>query len=121
MTVHNDLSRLQHIRDASNEALQFIVNQTKDDLEDNRMLALSLVKELEIIGEAANNISKECQNRYPNIPWSDMIGMRNRLVHAYFGIDYDIVWQTVTESLPSLLKEIQSIIAQEQNQTEFTQ
>lgn len=115
MTLQDNLTRLQHIRDASNEALQFIANQTKDDLENNRMLALSLVKELEIIGEAANNISTECQSRYPNIPWSDMIGMRNRLVHAYFGIDYDIVWQTVTENLPYLLRQIETVIAQERD------
>jgi uncharacterized protein with HEPN domain len=115
MTLQDDLSRLRHIRDASDEALQFIAYQTKDDLKNNRMLALSLVKELEIIGEAANNISQECQSRYPGIPWGDIIGMRNRLVHAYFGIDYDIVWQTVTENLPSLLSQIQIIIAQELN------
>ncbi len=115
MTLQDDLSRLKHIRDACSEALQFMANQTKDDLENNRMLALSLVKELEIIGEAANNISAECQSRYPHIPWGDMIGMRNRLVHAYFGINYDIVWQTVTDNLPFLLQEIINIIVQESN------
>jgi uncharacterized protein with HEPN domain len=115
MTLRDDLTRLQHIRDASKEALEFIANHRRNDLESNRMLALSLVKELEIIGEAANNISKECQSRYPDIPWSDMIGMRNRLVHAYFGINYDIVWQTVTENLPYLLSQIQTVIKQEQN------
>lgn len=113
MTAPDNLSRLQHIRDACNEALQFIADQNKDDFQNNRMLALALIKELEIIGEAANNISDDYQNRYPNIPWKDMIGMRNRLVHAYFGINYDIVWQTVTESLPVLLVEVEAIIESE--------
>lgn len=113
MTIQDDLSRLKHIYEASLEALQFLENQTKEDLENNRMLTLALIKELEIIGEAANNISKECQSRYPNIPWKDMIGMRNRLVHVYFGINYGIVWQTVTENLPILLTEIKTVIEQE--------
>jgi len=77
------------------------------------MLTLALIKELEIIGEAANNISKECQSRYPDIAWKDMIGMRNRLVHVYFGINHNIVWQTVTENLPILLTQIKRVIEQE--------
>lgn len=113
MTIQDDLPRLKHIYDASLEALQFLENKTKEDLENNRMLTLVLIKELEIIGETANNISKECQSRYPNIPWKDMIGMRNRLVHVYFGINYGIVWQTVTENLPILLTEIKTVIEQE--------
>jgi uncharacterized protein with HEPN domain len=59
------------------------------------------------------NISRDCQSRYPDIAWRDMVGMRNRLVHAYFGINYDIVWQTVSESLPDLLIKIEKIVAQE--------
>lgn len=113
MTVQDDLSRLRHISDACHEALKFVEDQTKEDLKQNRMLALALVKELEIIGEAANNISTDCQLRYPDMPWKDMIGMRNRLVHAYFGIDYNIVWQTVTESLPVLLVDVEAIIERE--------
>lgn len=115
MTALDDLSRLKHIQLAAKEALDFVSNQTKEDLENNRILALAIVKELEIIGEAANNISDDCQNRYPDIPWGDMIGMRNRLVHAYFGINYNIVWQTVNESLPPLLKQMETIIKQESN------
>ncbi|MGL5082965.1 MAG: HepT-like ribonuclease domain-containing protein [Microcoleaceae cyanobacterium] len=110
MTAQDNLSRLKHIVDACHEAENFILGQSKENLKNNRMLALALVKELEIIGEAANNISMDCQLRYPHVPWKDMIGMRNRLVHAYFGMNYDIVWQTVTESLPLLLAEIEAII-----------
>ncbi len=113
MTAPDDWSRLKHILDACQEALKFIENQNKEDLQHNRMLALALVKELEIIGEAANNISMDCQLRYPDVPWKDMIGMRNRLVHAYFGINYDIVWRTVTESLPVLLVDVEAVIERE--------
>lgn len=114
MTELDNLSRLKHMLDACQEALGFVKGQQKEALKNNRMLALALVKELEIIGEAANNISTDCQLRYPNLPWKDMVGMRNRLVHAYFGINYDIVWQTVSESLPFLLVEVEKIIEQEE-------
>jgi uncharacterized protein with HEPN domain len=116
MSAIDDLSRLKHIPDACREALFFIDHGNSGDrldLSNNRMLALSLVKELEIIGEAANNLSKDCQNRYPNVPWREIISMRNRLIHAYFGIDYNIVWQTVTENLPTLLTTIEEIIKYE--------
>jgi uncharacterized protein with HEPN domain len=113
MTAQDNLSRLKHIVDACYESQNFIVGQSKQDLKNNRMLALALIKELEIIGEAANNISMDCQLRYPNVPWKDIIGMRNRLVHAYFGVNYDIVWQTVTEGLPLLLVDMEFILEQE--------
>ena len=113
MTAPDNLSRLRHIFDACQEALKFVENQNKEDLQYNRMLALALIKELEIIGEAANNISMDCQLQYSDVPWKDMIGMRNRLVHAYFGINYDIIWRTVTESLPVLLLDVQKIIERE--------
>ncbi|MBW4534024.1 MAG: DUF86 domain-containing protein [Pleurocapsa minor HA4230-MV1] len=115
MSAVDDISRLRHIADACREALLFIEGCDRADLSKNRMLALSLVKELEIIGEAANNISKDCQDLYPQVPWRAIVGMRNRLIHAYFGIDYDVVWQTVTESLPALLVEVEGIIKNETN------
>jgi uncharacterized protein with HEPN domain len=115
MTILDDFSRLRHICDACQEALMFIDFKSKEDLMNDRMLALALVKELEIIGEAANNISMDCQLRYPHLPWKDMVGMRNRLVHAYFGINYDIVWKTVTESLPFLMAEVEKIIQEKYN------
>lgn len=58
-------------------------------------------------------LSKNCQDRYPQVLWRAIVGMKNRLIHAYFGIDYDIVWQTVSESLPTLLAEVEDIIGNE--------
>lgn len=72
-------------------------------------LVLSLVKDVEIIGEAATNVSKECREKHPQIPWRNLIGMRNRLIHAYFDINLDVVWQTVTEDLPSLIAELEKL------------
>jgi uncharacterized protein with HEPN domain len=73
------------------------------------MLVLSLVKDVEIIGEAAANVSKDCRERFSHIPWKSIINMRNRLIHAYFDINLDIVWQTVTKDLPSLIIKLEEI------------
>jgi uncharacterized protein with HEPN domain len=74
------------------------------------MLVLSLVKELEIIGEAANKASAETRSQSNAIPWQDISGMRNRLIHAYFDVDLDVVWSTVTKDLPSLKAELERLL-----------
>lgn len=79
------------------------------------MLGYSLVHLLELIGEAANGITSDFQEKYSNIPWKAIIGMRNRLIHGYFDIDLDIVWETVNRDIPLLKKEIKRVIEQESN------
>lgn len=106
----DDLTRLKHIRDSAQEALFFVNNRTREDLDRDRMLSLALVRLIEIIGEAANNISEPCQSKYFKIPWRQIIGMRNRIVHAYFDVDLDIIWQVITQDLGSLLIEVEKAI-----------
>ena len=101
----NDLTRLKHIRDSAKEALFFVKNRTREDLDHDRMLSLALVRLIEIMGEAANNVSGPCQAKYFKIPWRQIIGMRNRITHAYFDVNFDIVWQVITQDLSSLLIE----------------
>ena len=96
--------------DAAQEALEFVRGKRRAHLESNRMLVLSLVKELEIIGEAAGKVSDEIRSQYGAIPWQDISGMRNRLIHAYFDIDLDVVWSTVTKDLPQLKADLESIL-----------
>ena len=110
MSKIDDLTRLKHIRDSAKEALLFVSNRTRKDLDDERMLSLALVRLIEIMGEAANNISEPCQAKYLKIPWRQIVGMRNRIVHAYFDIDLDIIWQVITEDLGSLLIEVEKAI-----------
>lgn len=100
---------MHHILDAAKEAVSFAQGKTRKSLDKNRMLVLSLVKDVEIIGEAATNVSKDCRERFSHIPWKSIINMRNRLIHAYFDINPDIVWQTVTEDLPSLIIKLEEI------------
>lgn len=106
----DDITRVKHMLDSTNEALSFINNKNRKDLDKERMLVLSLVKCIEIIGEAASKLSEEFKSKYQNVPWKDIIGMRNRLIHVYFDIDYNIVWETVKDELPILREELRKII-----------
>lgn len=75
------------------------------------MLAISLVHLLEIIGEAANAVSEEFCVKHPNVPWRKMISLRNRLIHGYFDINLDIVWDTVMEDLPPLVADLEKLVS----------
>ncbi len=95
--------------DAAREAGRFMDGRTKEDLVADRMLLLALVKEIEIIGEAASRVSSETRAELPSIPWSDIVAMRNRLIHAYFEVDLSIVWATLTSNLPLLIEQIEHL------------
>ena len=99
----DDEIRLRHMVDAAREASSFAAGRTREDLDTDRQLVMALVKEIEIVGEAAARVSEATREHMSNIPWDELIGMRNRLVHAYFDVNLDIVWQTVQEDLPKLV------------------
>ena len=99
--------------DAAKEALSFAKNKSRNDLYTDRMLALSIVKSIEIIGEAASTVSKEFREKRKEIPWASIIGMRNRLIHVYFDIDLDRVWDTITDDLPPLITALEKALSQE--------
>ncbi len=106
----DDQVRLRHMLDAAREAVHFAKGRARSDLDGDRMLSLALIKCLEIVGEAAAIISIDGRGALPAIPWSSILGMRNRLVHAYFEIDLDVVWYTTTVSLPSLIQILEGIV-----------
>ena len=112
MDKHDEV-RLRHMLDAIRDAVRFAMEGQRDALDTNRMLALSLVKCIEIVGEAAGRISDDVRRRHPQIPWRDIIGMRHHLIHAYYDVNLDIVWQTVTEDLPPLVTSLENILASE--------
>lgn len=74
------------------------------------MLALSLVRLIEVVGEAATQVTRDFQNQHPEIPWAQIVGMRNRLIHAYFDIDLDRVWKIVKDDLPPLIMKLEKIV-----------
>lgn len=103
----DDTVRLRHMLDAAREAIGFAVGCTREDLENDRQLILALVKAVEIIGEAAFQLSEETKRQVQGVPWDDVIGMPHRLVHAYFDIDLDTLWRTVQDDLPPLIVELE--------------
>ena len=98
----DDRNRLRHIVDAIDAATTFVTGRNRGDLEADRMLAFALVRAIEIIGEAASKLTADGRTDLPGVPWSSIVGMRNRLIHAYFDVDLDILWNTVTAALPPL-------------------
>lgn len=104
-----DQVRIKHMIDAIEEALSFIEGKSIEDLDDDRMLTLSLVKEIEMLGEAAQKISSEFREQHPQIPWQLIVHTRNRLIHGYFDIDEEIIWKTLTQDLPGLLRQLMEL------------
>ena len=106
----DDVIRLRHMLDAAREAVGFAQGRFRTDLDGDRMLVLSLVKGIEILGEAAYRISEITRDQLQGIPWDDIIGMRHRLVHAYFDINLDILWRTVQDDLPALIAALEPLV-----------
>ena len=96
--------------DASLEIQQYVQSATREDCNHDPKLVHSLVHLFEIIGEAANQISDELREETADIPWLIIIGMRNRLIHAYFDINLDVVWSTSTLDIPLLITELKKLI-----------
>ena len=101
---------LDMIEEAEN-ASSFIVGRGRDHLDQDRMLFHALVRAIEIIGEAASKVSPEACAATPQVPWRDIVSMRNRLIHGYSTIDPEAVWKTATEDLPTLLPLLRALIS----------
>jgi uncharacterized protein with HEPN domain len=106
----HDLVRLRHMLDAAQKAISFAEGKTRESLDTDEQLTFALLKAVEIIGEAAGQVSKETQAASPEVPWASIIGMRNRLVHAYFDVNLNVVWDTVAHNLPPLVDALEQII-----------
>jgi uncharacterized protein with HEPN domain len=108
--LDEDRIRLRHMIDAAEAAEQFVAGRRRADLDSDRMLLFALVRSIEIIGEAASRVSEQTRSVTPNLPWKAIIGMRNRLIHAYFDIDADILWVAATVEVPDLLKRLRVLL-----------
>jgi len=97
--------------DAAQEATSFIVGRSVEDLAHDRLLLLALVKEIELVGEAAAQISAEVRDSSPEIPWAKIKGMRNRLIHAYSDVNTELVWSTVVADLPDFVESLKRLLA----------
>jgi len=106
MLPEPDRIRMRHMLDAIREALGYARERSRGDLDRDTMLFRALVKCMEIVGEAASRVGEEARTHVPQIAWRQIGGMRNRLIHAYFDINRDIVWRTVVEDLPRLERDL---------------
>lgn len=107
MSQHEDLVRLRHMLDAARQAVAFVEGKQRADLDRDLQLTLALTRLIEIIGEAAKGVSTGTRARL-QVPWRAIAGTRDRLVHAYFDVDLDQVWQIVTVDLPPLIATIEA-------------
>ncbi|HEU5318411.1 MAG TPA: DUF86 domain-containing protein, partial [Chloroflexota bacterium] len=98
---------------ASRDARSFVADSDKQALEESKVLQYALVRALQIIGEAARGVTQATRDAHPEIPWSQIVGMRHRLVHDYTRVDTDIVWTVVTKELDSLIRDLERIVPPE--------
>jgi len=109
-----DRIRLEHMLAAAQEAVQFLSERQQESPAAERMTALAVIKCLEIVGEAASKVSVETRTSLPLIPWADIVGMRNRLIHGYFEVDMSLVWDTAGTDLPPLITVLEAILESRQ-------
>ena len=113
----DDTVYLKHILDAIQQIEQYLQGVTKEQFLQTKLLQDGVVRELEIIGEASRNLSEELRQKHSDIPWRQIIGMRNRIIHEYFDVDLEIVWEVTEKDLPDLKARIQAILQEQGRQT----
>ena len=110
MSRHEGDLRLRHMLDHAREAVAMARGRTRAELDSDRQLNLSLVRLLEIVGEAAGRVPLEERASHPDIPWPEIVGLRNRLIHGYDSVDFDILWQIVSDDLPPLIAALEGAL-----------
>ena len=101
---------LRDIIQAFDDTCQFLEGFSYEEFIDDRKTISAVVRALEIAGEATKQLPASIRKKYPDIPWSDMAGMRDKLIHFYFGVDMDIVWETVKVRIPKLISLIEQVL-----------
>ena len=109
MTIKNDSVFIEHILDSINAIENFSMNLNREELTSNRLKQSAIIREIEIIGEAVKNISESLKNKHPEIEWKEIVGTRDKMIHHYFGVDLNIVWDIIKINLPDLKEKILKI------------
>ena len=109
----DDRSYLLDMLVAARDAVAFAKGLSYGEFAEDRRSQLAILKSVEIVGEAASRLSTETKERHPEIPWREIVGMRDRLVHAYFDIDLRLVWETVDSDLPMLVLQLEPLVPTE--------
>ena len=106
----DDTLYLQHVLDAINTIEEYLMDVNEENFKATRLLQDGTIRQIEIIGEAVKYVSKDIRKAYPDIPWQDIAGMRDKLIHHYFGVDIEKVWDTAQEDLPVLKEQVVKIL-----------
>jgi uncharacterized protein with HEPN domain len=110
MRPREDEALLRDMLDYARKAVSAVGRRSRPDLETDALLAAAVERFVEVVGEAATKVSEPEQRANPDIPWRDIIGMRNRLVHGYGSVDHDILWAVATQDLPDLVRQIEKAL-----------
>ena len=110
MLLDSDHIRLCHMIEAAREAVGYVQGLPREDFDSQRPLQHSVVRCIEVIGEAASRLSPQLREANPDISWQDIIGMRNRLVHAYFDLDLDLIWVTASQELLDIIPRLEALL-----------
>jgi uncharacterized protein with HEPN domain len=110
MSLHDDTIRMRHMLDHALEAVRYGGGKSSREIETDRLLNLAIVRLLEIIGEAAGRVSSETREAHSHIPWRATINLRNRLIHGYDTVDYEVVKQIIEDDLPPLIVQLTAIL-----------
>lgn len=102
----------KHILDAISDIENFMENVNKEEFYENKEKQYAVLRALEIIGEASKNLSKELKVGYREVPWKEIAGMRDKLIHEYFGVKLELVWGTIKNNLPEVKKQIHNILGE---------
>jgi uncharacterized protein with HEPN domain len=111
MSRHDPVTVLQQIVESCEEVAILLEGADHPALAENRLLELAVLRLLEMIGEAVTRLPEDLRNRYSEIPWGEVVGLRNRLIHGYDSVDLEIVERIVAEDLPDLLQQVREISA----------
>jgi len=109
MPLRDDNATLRQMLSHAREAVGLVANKHRADLDHERVLALALIQLLQIVGEAAGRVSPDYCNAHPEIPWPEIVSLRNRLIHGYDVIDFDIVWSILSTDLPKLIVDLEQL------------
>ena len=110
MSKHDVTITLRQMLDYAQKGVALSRGRKRSDLDTDLTFNLALTRLIEIIGEAANRVSEEIQEDHPEIPWMEIVGMRNRLIHGYDEVDFDFLWNVVRNDLPKLIKQLNKIL-----------